>query len=91
MSPNSVLHFLVIYDIRAAKAELVPFGTDYEAALDAYNRTEADHRDDPNTEVVLLGSDSVETIERTHSSYFELSERHIDRIVARELAELGLS
>ncbi len=91
MSPNSVLHFLVIYDIRAAKAELVPFGTDCEAALEAYNRTEEEHRDDPNTEVVLLGSDSVETIERTHSSYFELSERHIDRIVARELAELGLS
>jgi hypothetical protein len=91
MSPNSVLHFLVIYDIRAAKAELVPFGTDYEAALDAYDKTEAKHRDDVNTEVVLLGSDSVETIERTHSSYFELSERHIDRIVAHELAELGLS
>jgi len=91
MSPNSVLHFLVIYDIQAAKAELVPFGTDYEAALDAYDKTEAEHRDDLNTEVVLLGSDSVETIERTHSSYFELSERHIDRIVARELAELGFS
>lgn len=90
MSINSVLHFLVIYDIRAAKADLVQFGTDYEAALDAYNRAEEDHRDDPNTEVVLLGSDSVETLERTHSSYFELSERHIDQIVARELAELGL-
>jgi hypothetical protein len=90
MSPNCVLHFLLTYDIRAAKADLVPFGTDYEAALDAYDRTEAEHREDPNTEVVLLGSDSVETIERTHSNYFELSERHIDRIVARELAEFGL-
>jgi hypothetical protein len=55
-----------------------------------YNEAEKVHRDDPNTEVVLLGSDSAETLERTHSSYFELSEKHIDQVVARELAELGL-
>jgi hypothetical protein len=90
MNPSSVQHFLVVYDIQVAKAELVSFGTDYEAALEAYNATEASHRDDPNKEVVLLGSDWVETLRRTHSSYFELSEMHIDQIVARELAELGL-
>jgi hypothetical protein len=39
---------------------------------------------------VLLGSDSIETLERTHSSYFELAEKHVDRLVAKELAELGL-
>ncbi|HTR73446.1 MAG TPA: hypothetical protein VMG80_07610 [Solirubrobacteraceae bacterium] len=87
---STVLHFLVIYDIQAGEADLVPFDTDYEAALEAYNGAEKVHRDDTNTEVVLLGSDSVETLRRTHSSYFELSERHIDQIVARELAELGL-
>ncbi|MFI5009582.1 MAG: hypothetical protein ACHQDY_04835 [Solirubrobacterales bacterium] len=86
----NVLHFLIVYDIRAAKADLVPFGTDYDAALEAYNLAEENHRDDPNIEVVLLGSDSAETLERTHSSYFELSEKHIDQVVARELAELGL-
>jgi hypothetical protein len=41
-------------------------------------------------EVVLFGSDSAETLERTHSSYFELRDKHIDQVVARELAELGL-
>jgi hypothetical protein len=87
---SAVLHFLVIYNIRAGEADLVPFETDYEAALEAYNNAEQAHRNDTNTEVVLLGSDSVETLRRTHSSYFELSERHIDQIVARELAELGL-
>jgi hypothetical protein len=34
--------------------------------------------------------DSIETLRRTHSSYFELSEAHIDQFVARGLAELGL-
>ncbi len=87
---TSILHFLVVYDIRAATADVVQFDTDYDAALQAYNEAEETHRDDPNTEVVLLGSDSVDTLERTHSSYFELSERHIDQVVARELAQLGL-
>jgi hypothetical protein len=85
-----VKHFLVIYDIPAAKADVVPFGTNYPAALEAYEETEKAHRGDEETEVVLLGSDSEETLERTHSSYFELSEKHIDQFVARELAELGL-
>lgn len=67
------------------------FGTDSEAALRAYNESERQHQGDFDTEVVLLGSDSIATLERTHSSYFELSERHIDKLVARELAGVGLS
>lgn len=90
MITPAILHFLLVYDILGARAEVTPFGTDDAAALEAYNSTEAAYREDPNTEVVLLGSDSVETLERTHSSYFELSERHVDQVVARELAELGL-
>lgn len=85
-----VKHFLVIYDIGEAKADLIPFETDYAAALTAYEEAEKTYRSDPAIEVVLLGSDSAETLERTHSSYFELSEKHIDQVVARELAELGL-
>lgn len=87
---KSILHFLVVYDIRSAMADVVNFGTDYDGALEAYNQAEEAHRDDANTEVVLLGSDSIETLKRTHSSYFELSEKHIDQVVARELAQLGL-
>jgi hypothetical protein len=90
MSPGQIKHFLVIYDIAAQSADVRPFEHDYEAALAAYEEAERQHRDDPNVEVVLFGSDSAETLERTHSSYFELRERHIDQVVARELAELGL-
>jgi hypothetical protein len=90
MTERDVRHFLVVYDIAAAQADVVEFERDYEAALDAYNRAEEKYREDPNVEVVLLGSDSVETLERTHSSYFELSTKHIDQVVARDLAELGL-
>ena len=90
MTTSDVKHFLVVYNIPAQKADVVPFGSDYGAALAAYDQAEEAHRDDSDYEVVLLGSDSLETVERTHSSYFELSESHIDQVVARELAELGL-
>jgi hypothetical protein len=87
---HQVNHFLVIYDIAHATADVVPFGTDYDVALQSYADAEEQYRQDENVEVVLLGSDSIDTLERTHSSYFELSEKHVDEIVARELAELGL-
>lgn len=91
MSPRDLRHFLVVYDIAAGHAVVTPFERDDEAALAAYNQAEEDHRDDSNVEVVLFGSDSLETLERTHSSYFKLCEKHVDRLVARDLAELGLA
>lgn len=90
MSDAQIEHFLIVYDISSGKAEVTSFETDYRAALAAYDEAEAAHRDDENFEVVLLGSDSRETLNRTHSSYFELSDKHLDQVVARELAQLGL-
>ncbi|MGI8622289.1 MAG: hypothetical protein ACR2NB_02100 [Solirubrobacteraceae bacterium] len=83
-------HFLVVYDIAGHHADVEPFGRDLDGALTAYAATEATFLGDTNVEVVLLGSDSRETLERTHSSYFDLADRHIDRIVARELLDFGL-
>jgi len=91
MSESELQHFLVIYRIADGHADVLPFAHDYKAALLAYNEAEAEHRGDDDVEVVLLGSDSLETLERTHSSYFELSEKHVDQVVARDLAELGLA
>jgi hypothetical protein len=90
MAVTEIKHFLVIYDIANGLAHVDAFDDDYDAALAAYAEAEEAHRRDDSVEVVLLGSDSLETLERTHSSYFELAEKHVDRIVARELAELGL-
>ena len=90
MSDSQINHFLVVYDIDNGLAHVDPFERDYDAALVAYSKAEKTYRDDRNVEVVLLGSDSIETLERTHSSYFELADKHVDRLVGRELAELGL-
>jgi hypothetical protein len=87
VSPRQVRHFLVVYDIADAQADVQAFETDYDAALAAYSDAEDEYREDPNIEVVLLGSDSLETVRRTHSSYFELSDRHLDEVVERELED----
>ena len=90
MSTKQIKHFLVIYDIANGLAHVEPYERDEEAALTAYAANETRFRDDSNVEVVLIGSDSRETLERTHSSYFELADNHVDRVVARELLDLGL-
>ena len=74
MSPSDIKHFLVIYDINAGNAEVRPFGTDYDAAQVAYEKVEQEMRDRSDFDVVLLSADSLETIKRTHSSYFDTRE-----------------
>jgi hypothetical protein len=71
MSPADIKHFLILYDIPSAHAEVRPYGTDYDAALEAYEQAERDTRDRSDVEVVLLSADSLDTIKRTHSSYFQ--------------------
>lgn len=64
---------------------------DYDTALGASADAEARYRRYDNVEVVLSGSDPMATLERTRSSYFELAENQVDRLVARDLAELGFN
>ncbi|HEV3072759.1 MAG TPA: hypothetical protein VGY76_15175 [Solirubrobacteraceae bacterium] len=74
MSPADIKHFLVVYDIPSAHADVRPYGTDYDAALAAYEQAEQDARTRSDVEVVLLSADSLATIKRTHSSYFQTHE-----------------
>ena len=72
MSPaDDIKHFLVTRDVTKRETTVVEFGTDYEAAQDAYQAAEQKARGHSDLDVVLLGADSLETIKRTHSSYFE--------------------
>lgn len=69
-SEKSIQHFLVVYDVMRSSAKVEEYGNDYDAALAAYAEREQEHRFDPAYEVVLLGADSLETVKKTHSSYF---------------------
>jgi hypothetical protein len=89
MDMTPVNQFLITYDIARDHAHVDAFGEDTDRALDAYSAAERRHRGDTNIEVVLLGSDSLETIKRTHSSYFGLGEDSADAMVRRELEARG--
>jgi hypothetical protein len=72
MSPDDdIKHFLVTRDVARHKTIVVEFGTDYEAAQDAYEEAERKARGRQDLDVVLLSADSLQTIKLTHSSYFE--------------------
>ncbi|ETT24902.1 hypothetical protein RAJCM14343_1734 [Rhodococcus aetherivorans] len=66
-------HFLLVFD--HARAELLKvneFGTDVSEAMSEYARMEREHLDRMDSiEIVLIGSDSLDTIRVTHANYFD--------------------
>lgn len=63
-----IKHFLLRHNMRTRHNEIECFDDD-ASALEAYSREER-RCCGTDIEVVLLGADSIETVERTHSSYF---------------------
>ena len=80
MNVDEIHHILVIYDIRAGSAKVHEF-EDYADALAAYERIEKEHLGSDDLDIVLLGADSLETIKKTHSSYFETTEGGFERLL----------
>jgi hypothetical protein len=70
---NDVIrHFLLVFDHRAGHlVNMREFGEDSVSALRAYAECEAEHRGTPDIEIVLIGSDSFETVKLTHANYFD--------------------
>lgn len=74
MTEADIRHFLVVFDISRGKARVRDFGTDYGGAIEAYAEIEGEMDGREDLDIVLLGADSLETVRRTHSSYFETGE-----------------
>lgn len=67
-----IQHFLLVFDHQAGSlVDQKDFGQDAVSALAAYADMEAQHRDDRFIEIVLIGSDSIETVRLTHANYFD--------------------
>ena len=69
---NKIQHFLLVFD--HARGRLVQeehFHEDGPAALAAYAAKEQEHSGDRNIEIVLIGSDSIETVRLTHAKYYD--------------------
>lgn len=70
MISSEIQHFLIIYDIPSGTAKVRRFGTDYDGAQAAYAEIETEMHERDDLDIVLLGADSLDTVKRTHSSYF---------------------
>lgn len=71
-SDKLIQHFLIIYDHEAGELlDMVKFGNDGERAVAAYASKEKEYQDRKKIEIVLIGSDSEETVELTHANYFD--------------------
>ena len=67
-----IQHFLLVLDHEQDRLiETDEFGEDAEAAVAAYAAEEAEFGDRKLIEIVLVGSDSLETVKLTHANYFE--------------------
>lgn len=64
------VHFLLVYSLKEHKLVKELEFTDSAKAVKAYNEAEAEQRDNNDYEIVLIGSDSIETIMKTHGHYF---------------------
>ena len=67
---HPILHFLIVFDRKTLTREILEFGEDIEAALAAYAQKEYEFENDSSIEVVLVGSDSIESVKVTHGRYF---------------------
>lgn len=68
---SAIKHFLLVFD--HSKSELIAeqeFGGDAASALQAYNELETQYRNCSHIDIVLIGSDSIETVKLTHANYF---------------------
>lgn len=70
MTSNDSQHFLLIHDVERGEFRHEDFGTDFDAAHSALVESEARWPDESKVRVVLVSSDSLETVKRTHSSWF---------------------
>lgn len=69
----SLKHFLLVFDhSRAELVDVMDFGTEVKRAMSEYARLEREHMGKSDSvEIVLIGSDSLETVKVTHANYFD--------------------
>ena len=66
----ATVHVLIAYDLEEGRLLKAEEFTDSEEAMARYAQAESEHFRDPKVEIVLVAADSLDTIRRTHASYF---------------------
>jgi hypothetical protein len=68
---TKLVHFLLVFDHHLGELIEQTQFEDSEAAVAAYAAKEAEYQDQKLVEIVLIGSDSIETVKLTHANYFD--------------------
>ncbi len=72
MTTSQIHHFLLVFDHEVGQlVEEIDFGTDGEQAVEAYAAKEREFQGRSAIDIVLVGSDSIETVRMTHANYFD--------------------
>lgn len=69
--PMPLIHFLLVYDLKAGRLLSQERFLEGGKAAAAYADCERQHQGDDDIEIVLVGADSIETIQVTHGQYFD--------------------
>jgi hypothetical protein len=69
---KGIKHFLIVFDHEKGFMEdLISFGEDGERAVAAYSAKEKELQNRKLVEIVLIGADSLKTVQLTHANYFD--------------------
>lgn len=87
---DDIKNFLLVYNRRGGTLEVQKdFGSNADAAVAEYQRLEREHRSDGNFDIVLVGSDSIESVMVTHSNYFRKGSQDLESYLRGVLEESG--
>ncbi len=71
-----IQHFILVFDRHEGHlVDQLAFGTHAKAAVSRYEELEEQYRHEPHMDIVLVGSDSIDTVKVTHANYFDGSAR----------------
>jgi hypothetical protein len=69
---SAIQHFILVFDRHEGRLlDQISFGQHGAAAVSRYAEIEEEYRDNPSMDIVLIGSDSIETVKITHANYFD--------------------
>ncbi len=79
-----IQHFILVFDRHAGHlVDQLDFGGEAKAAVSKYEALEEQYRDCPHMDIVLVGSDSIDTVKITHANYFDGSAKDVFADVLR--------
>lgn len=87
---SDIKNFLLVYNRATGELEQQrDFGTNTSDAVAEYQRLERLHRTDGNYDIVLVGSDSIESVKVTHANYFRKGTQDLESFLRGVLQESG--